>query len=231
MVSKARTEVIGNCTLHLGDAREVLAGLQVDVVLTDPVWPNCPEDLLEGGKDPQALWDATMAAMPDVRRLVTVMRCDSDPRFLASVPRRLPFFRSIQMPYVMPHYTGRILNGDELAYWFGTPVASAPGRRVVPGRAPGSQPGNRAANGHPCSRSTVHFDWLVHWCSDPDETVCDPFMGSGTTGASCVRVGRPFVGVEIVPAFFDLACRQIEKAVREPDLFRRRQAEPQEAML
>jgi site-specific DNA-methyltransferase (adenine-specific) len=50
--------------------------------------------------------------------------------------------------------------------------------------------------------------------------VFDPFMGSGTTGVACVRFGRPFVGIEIDPRYFDAACRRIETSHRQGDLIR-----------
>jgi hypothetical protein len=118
------------------------------------------------------------------------------------------------------------MGGDELAFWFGSPIAWAPGRRVVPGRAPAAQPMHRPSNGHPCSRAQRHIDWLVDWCTDPGETVCDPFMGSGTTGIACVKLGRPFIGIEIDPRYFDLACRRIDAALRQGDLFIPRSRQP-----
>lgn len=50
-------------------------------------------------------------------------------------------------------------------------------------------------------------------------TVLDPFMGSGTTGVAALALGRRFVGVEIDPTYFDLACRRIEAAWKPPRLF------------
>jgi DNA modification methylase len=47
----------------------------------------------------------------------------------------------------------------------------------------------------------------------------DPFMGSGTTGVACARASIPFVGVELEPKFFDIACRRIEQAQRQSDMF------------
>ena len=55
--------------------------------------------------------------------------------------------------------------------------------------------------------------------SRPDELVCDPFMGAGTTGVACTKEGRDFVGIEIDPAAFDIACKRIEQAQRQGDLF------------
>ena len=51
------------------------------------------------------------------------------------------------------------------------------------------------------------------------DTILDPFMGSGTTGVAAVRLGRKFTGIEIDPGYFDIACRRIEAALREPDMF------------
>jgi DNA modification methylase len=48
----------------------------------------------------------------------------------------------------------------------------------------------------------------------------DPFMGSGTTGVAATSLGRGFIGVEIDQRHFDTACRRIEQAQRQGDLFR-----------
>lgn len=213
-----REEVIGRQRLILGDSTEVMRSItSVDSIITDPVWPNCPPDLIPGSEDPWGLWDRTCKALPDFKRAAIVMRHDSDPRFLATVPGQ--YLRAVFLPYVMPGYIGRFLGGDEIAYCFGSPVPSAAGRRVIPGRAPAVQPGGRKANGHPCSRAQVHFDFLTHWWSEPGETVLDPFMGSGTTLLSCERLGRHGIGIEVDPKFFDMACRRLEKAVEQATLF------------
>jgi DNA modification methylase len=45
-------------------------------------------------------------------------------------------------------------------------------------------------------------------------------MGSGTTGVAATRLGRRFIGIEIEPRYFDIACRRIEEAQRQGDMFR-----------
>lgn len=224
----SRVETIAEgVTLHLGDCRAVLPLLAaVDSVVTDPVWPNVPAGSIAGSDDPWGLWDQALARMPAHARIIVCMRCDSDPRFLSAIPAKKPFLRSIQLPYVMPGYLGRILGGDETAYWFGEPIKRQPGRMVIPGRAPSVQPGGRPPNGHPMSRAQDHFDWLLNWCSDKDEMVLDPFMGSGTTGVSAVKLGRRFTGIEIEPKYFDIACRRIDEATHQPDMFVRPRAVP-----
>jgi len=62
--------------------------------------------------------------------------------------------------------------------------------------------------------------WAVEKASLCDETVLDPFMGSGTTGVACAQLGRrKFVGIEIEPRYFDIACKRIEDAQRQGKLF------------
>ncbi len=214
-------ERIGDATLYLGDCREILPTLPAaDVVITDPVWPNCPPGLIPGSDDPHSLWLETMGAMQTPRRMVVVMRSDSDPRFLQGI--QLPFFRAQILGYVMPGYIGRKLGGDEIAYGFGEPIPSSPGRRVIPGNAPKVQPDGRRANGHPCSRALEHFDFLVNWWSEPSETVLDPFMGSGTTGVAALRLGRRFVGIEIERRYFDIACERMHAVLSQGVLFEAR---------
>ena len=62
---------------------------------------------------------------------------------------------------------------------------------------------------------------LMKWCLDflPDaQTILDPFMGSGTTGVACANLGRRFIGIEIEPRYFDIACRRIRDAYAQPRL-------------
>jgi tRNA G10 N-methylase Trm11 len=61
------------------------------------------------------------------------------------------------------------------------------------------------------------MEWCLSFISN--EIILDPFMGSGTTGVACVRLGRRFVGIEIESKYFDIACRRIEEAQRQADLF------------
>jgi DNA modification methylase len=51
------------------------------------------------------------------------------------------------------------------------------------------------------------------------QKLIDPFMGSGTTGVAAVQMGRKFIGIEKEPRYFDIACRRIEEAQRQGDLF------------
>lgn len=63
---------------------------------------------------------------------------------------------------------------------------------------------------------------LMKWCIEQfpkAQTILDPFMGSGTTGVAAVKMGRGFVGIEIEPKYFDVACQRIQAAYDAPDMF------------
>jgi site-specific DNA-methyltransferase (adenine-specific) len=55
--------------------------------------------------------------------------------------------------------------------------------------------------------------------SNAGSTVLDPFMGSGTTGVAAVQMGRKFIGIELDPDYFKIACKRIEDAQRQGDFF------------
>ena len=61
----------------------------------------------------------------------------------------------------------------------------------------------------------------MKWCLSfvKGQTILDPFMGSGTTGVACVKLGRKFIGIELDEKYFDIACKRIEEAYRQPDMF------------
>jgi site-specific DNA-methyltransferase (adenine-specific) len=200
-------------TLYCGDCREILPQLEpVDAVITDPVWPNCPDDLLPGSDAPYDLF-ASVVRLLQAKRLVVILRGDSDPRFLTAIPPPWPFFRIQHLPYVMPGYIGRKLGGDEIAYSFGEPIPSREGQRVIPGIAPKEQPSGRRANGHPCSRAIGHMLFLVRWWSEPGEVILDPFAGSCTTLLAAKNLNRRAIGIEISEAYCEIAVERLRQSV------------------
>jgi site-specific DNA-methyltransferase (adenine-specific) len=62
------------------------------------------------------------------------------------------------------------------------------------------------------------MDWVSKF-TDEGETVLDPFMGSGTTGIACAKLGRSFIGIENRQDYFDLAARRITETYRQRPLF------------
>ena len=73
---------------------------------------------------------------------------------------------------------------------------------------------------HPTQKPVKVIEWVLslRWLRD-FVTIFDPFMGSGTTGVACVNQGRKFVGIEIEPKYFDIACKRIEAAHAQGRLF------------
>lgn len=71
---------------------------------------------------------------------------------------------------------------------------------------------------HPCQKPERVMRWLLHLLPGTG-LIIDPFMGSGTTGVACVQLGRSFIGIELEPRYFDIACQRIEAAYAQLDLF------------
>ncbi len=83
---------------------------------------------------------------------------------------------------------------------------------------------------HPTQKPVGVMKWAIEHLPDTAKTILDPFMGSGTTGVACARLGRRFIGIEIERRYFDIACRRIEEAYAQPDLFVAPPAAPAEQL-
>ncbi len=83
---------------------------------------------------------------------------------------------------------------------------------------------------HPTQKPVALMVWCLGFLPNA-QTILDPFMGSGTTGVACVQLGRKFIGIELEPRYFDIACRRISDELRRPRLALEPIAKPvQEAM-
>lgn len=71
-------------------------------------------------------------------------------------------------------------------------------------------------NAHPTQKPIGVMKWSVGFTTG---SVVDPFCGSGSTGVAAVKLGRSFTGIEVDDGYFDIACRRIEAALKQPDLF------------
>ena len=83
---------------------------------------------------------------------------------------------------------------------------------------------------HPAQKPIEVMQWCVGFLPEAS-TILDPFMGSGTTGVACIKLGRKFTGIEIEPKYFDIACRRIEEAWKQPRLFEEPKPKPQQTSL
>ncbi len=72
---------------------------------------------------------------------------------------------------------------------------------------------------HAMQKPLALMTWVLKLREIPQGLILDPFMGSGTTGVACAKLGRKFIGIEIEPKYFDIACKRIEAAYRQGDMF------------
>lgn len=200
----------GQVTIYCGDSREILPLLApVDSIITDPVWPNAISSLA-GASDPVGLFKAATAHFPRLaRRVIVQLGCDSDPRFLQAIPEEMPFFRTCFLEYVRPHYKGRLFYTNDVAYAFGTPPASKPGARVIPGKTTQTDAARIQRGTHPCPRQLQHVRWLVKWFAEG--VVLDPFAGIGTTLLAARAVGWPAIGIEVEERYCEVAAKRFDQ--------------------
>ncbi len=212
-------------TIYCGDARELLPHVRAEAIVTDPVWPNCEH--IFPGVDALDLLRRALRAAKWAKRVVLHLGVMSDPRFLRAVPRRLRFLRCCYLEYAVPGYLGRILRDADVAYVFGEAPKSVEGARVLPGRIvatkrevvrswgrhrAGANTAQRvAALEHPATRVLAHERWLVKWFGGA--SVCDPFMGTGTTLVAAKALGLPAVGIEIEERYCEMAVNRLRQRV------------------
>lgn len=211
---------IGNCTLYHGDCREVLPLLPpVDLVLTDPPYGigeaaknNKSRGVIAQAKDyGKADWDNE----PPPEWVIGLMR---------EKGKRQVFFGGNY--YALPPATCWLVwdkdNGEndfadcELA-WTNLPKAVRRLRWRWQGMLQQDM-ANKEEREHPTQKPVPVMRWALMQAKGV-QTVCDPFMGSGTTGVACVMEGLQFVGIERERKYFDIACRRIEQAYAQPRLF------------
>jgi site-specific DNA-methyltransferase (adenine-specific) len=215
----SRIETIGDATLYLGDCREILPTLAPDVVLTDP-----PYGVEFRGED----WDKEVpkiaTELPSLfDRVAIIMGTTAiwqfpQPKWVACWARPASSSRSKVGGF--SHWSPILLYGD-----IQLPVDFKSWHAIANAYPPGF--------GHPSPKPVCVMLWLASECAAAGETILDPFMGSGTTGVAALALGRKFTGIEIDPAYFDLACRRIEDQHKRPDMFveiDKRAAEIEEAV-
>ena len=208
-------------TIVCGDAVERLSVLPdgaVDVVMTDPPWPETAVDF---GIDPDQLLIMWTAACKEIcritNRLVVILGCDTNPNFLA--PITLPFFRVIWLRRIPPVYRGSLLYGSDVAYLFGHRRLNGV-HRVIGGEInSGIRP--RGDNPHPCFRNLNHMRKLVEYLSKPGQFVVDPFCGSGTTCQAAKDLHRLYYGIDENSEYVAYAINRLKGVVADKDVVSR----------
>lgn len=209
-MSYKRKEIIGDCELYLGDALEVMPTLdKVELpkgwaILTDPPYginADCGigrSDRIKF-KDTKKSWDSSVA----------------DISFLPDVPsivwggNYFPLRPSRGFLIWDKNNYGRDFADCEMAW-----VSMDMNARIFKMR-PQNMDGGKV---HPTQKPVQLMKWCLSFLPDAD-TILDPFMGSGTTGVACARMGRRFIGIELDEGYFDIACRRVEEAYKQPDMF------------
>ena len=79
-------------------------------------------------------------------------------------------------------------------------------------------PVGRVEFGHPTQKPLALIEWCLTHVPNA-RTILDPFMGSGTTLVACQRMGRMGTGIELDPEYFEIACKRVDEATRQADMF------------
>lgn len=223
MTPWTRKEIIGDCTLYLGDCKEIIPHLgKVDAVVTDPPYGIGRDKGMgsgghcgKSGKKRNSTrypgeWDQER---PDPAILSAVLDCCD-----RAVIWGGQFFAS-QLPVsgkwlwwdkqqTMPSY------GDGELAWTNLPGdACKKFTYSLNGMIARGETGQ-----HPTQKPVPLMSWCLSFLPR-DASVLDPFMGSGTTGVACVMGGRSFLGVERHEPYFDVACERIRTAYNQRDMF------------
>jgi site-specific DNA-methyltransferase (adenine-specific) len=104
-----------------------------------------------------------------------------------------------------------LVTGDVL-YVFGEWPKPANGCTVLPGECSAtSKAGLRQP--HPCARNHEHAKWVLKWWANDEDTILDPFCGSGTTLRAAKDLGRRAIGIEIEERYCEIASERLRQGV------------------
>ena len=216
---------IGDATLYLGDCLEILPHLpKVDAVITDPPYnvslgsaPHAVRQLGYVGQSDCLDNVQYRAVLSGCLRLIdlgvlTIVTPGNSNQTLWPKPKWTMAWTKSNGVTRTPLTVGQKMNH---ACW--EPILiygklSNPPHSDVINLPIALQPD---AEGHPCPKPLRLFTMLLSFTKA--EATLDPFMGSGTTGVACANLNRKFIGIEIEPKYFDIACKRIETAYRQPD--------------
>lgn len=212
-----REEIIGDCRLILGDCRDILPTLgRFDACVTDPPYgigeaagKNKSRGNMAVAKDYGDMdWDNE----PCGPEIIDMIRAQSDWQIIFGG-------NYFQLPPTSCWLVWDKLNGAndfadcELAW---TNLNKAV-RRIAWLWNGMIRKGDDVRE-HPTQKPVGVMEWCLGHLPG-SQSVIDPFMGSGTTGVACASLGLKFTGIEREPAYFDISCRRIEDAYRQPRLF------------
>lgn len=212
---------IGNATLYCGDCLEILPTLHgVDTVVTDPPF-NAGKDFENdnlAGKDFRAFCNRVALALYSLKpKNVLIETGKQDSKMREEVGRYFDYKYAICLNYTNSMRNGVIGYANwGLVYWF------AMGGKCVQrykDRLDSELNSTKGQFTHPSPKEIKHYRQLCKMFCERGGTICDPFMGSGTTGIAALAENMMFVGIEKEKEYFDLSCQRIEKENAQLKLF------------
>lgn len=224
-VVNLRVERIGNATLYLGDCMKILPTIgSFDAVVTDPPYGirlNTDNSRFSGG---DAKSKARRGSGVGSAGGTPVIGDDSpfDPSFLVGLPGEKIIWGWNNYPDLLPRGACLVwLKRNDEA--FGTFLSDAELAWMSKGhgiycRRDLSNTAIANHRQHPTQKPVGLMEWCLEFVPKA-KTVLDPFMGSGTTGVACAKSGKEFIGIEIEPKYFEIACERIEAAHAQGRLF------------
>lgn len=203
--------VIGRATLYLGDCRDILPTLdKVDAVVTDPpygiasVWKGGSGHGWGKARQEAGLRNEWDEAIPSSDTMALV---------LAAAPE-VVIWGGNYFP-LPPSRCWLVWNKPERNFSLAEAELAWTNRDSVVRVC--DAPRSESDREHPTQKPVKVMRFSIDKVKG--QTILDPFMGSGTTGVAAVQMGRDFIGIEREPKYFDIACRRIEEAQRQGDLF------------
>lgn len=216
-----RKEQIGDCTLYLGDCLEVMPTLgKVDAVVTDP-----PYGIGEDGRRQAQLASRSKLAPANLYEAKDWDSTTADEAVAAAI--QISGYAMIfgGNYYNMPASRcwlvwDKMGPGNDFAdcelVWTNLDKSVRRLRYLWNGCMRRERDVKRQ---HPTQKPIGVMKWCIEHLPKDSKTILDPFMGSGTTGVACVQLQRRFIGIELDETYFDIACKRIEEAYKQPSLF------------
>jgi len=218
-----RIETIGDATLYLGDCLEILPTLgKVDAVITDPPY-GLDFPYLSYEDTENNLRELIGAFVPLCRDKARVVGISCGITNLQRYPVA-DWTMAVCWNTTGSHgmfgfnqWMAILLYGkDNHDFERAHGIIKSDVIQINGGGSVGFQRGDEKEH-HPCPKPEGVMRKLVRRLSVGE--VCDPFMGSGTTGVACANLGRKFIGIEIEPKYFEIACERIDNAYRQQRMF------------
>lgn len=207
-----RKEVIGDCTLFLGDCLEVMRGLppcfKVDAVVTDPPFGVGNFIQQTGNKrGPRVEWNEAGPSkeyFEEIKR-ISKHRVIWGANYFNCFEGKGGFVWVKNQP--MPDFSKA-----EMA-------STSWGAKVELFEFSWAGGSAKKETKHPCERPPEIYEWSIKQIPGNPQVILDTYLGSGSCGVACVRLGLKFMGIEKNPEYFDWACERIINAYRQERLF------------